>query len=75
MMYDDGAPGSGLSRAREKKEKGNDSGSWILAGDASGGGWRRRRHVSPAVGLAAAAPAAGVLVAPWLEAWEKGLPW
>ncbi|QCD86664.1 hypothetical protein DEO72_LG3g1188 [Vigna unguiculata] len=58
------------SRAGKKRE-GDDSGSWVLIGDAFGGGWRRRRHVSPTVGLVAAAP---VLVARWLEASEKGLP-
>ncbi|QCE07910.1 hypothetical protein DEO72_LG9g2932 [Vigna unguiculata] len=57
--------------ARRRKREGDDSGSGVLAGDASGGGWRRRRRVSPAVGLVAAAP---VLVARWLEASGKKLP-
>ncbi|QCE11552.1 hypothetical protein DEO72_LG10g2785 [Vigna unguiculata] len=35
----------------------------VLAGDASGGDWRRWRRVSPAVRLAAAALADGILVA------------
>jgi len=61
-------------RAQEKKREGDDSGSWVLAGDASDVGWRRRRRVSPAVGLAAVAPAAGVLVVRWLEILEKELP-
>jgi len=62
-VCDGGAPGSGLSRARERNEKGDDSRSWVLADDASVGGWCRRRRVSPAVGLAAAASAPGIVVA------------
>ena len=45
-----------VSHARRINENGEDLGSWVLTGDASGGGWRRRRRVSPAAGCAVAAP-------------------
>jgi len=35
-----------LSRAGEETKR-EDLGTWVLAGDASGGGWRRRLRVSP----------------------------
>ena len=50
-----------LARTR-RNEKRDDSQSWVLVGDPSGGDWRRRRRVSPVVGLAAVASAAGILV-------------
>ena len=53
---------SHLARGR-RNEKGDDSRSWVLAGDAPVGGWCRRRRASPAVGLAAAASAPGIMVA------------
>jgi len=62
---------TGLPRAQEKNENREDSRSWVLAGDAFGDGWRRRRRVSPAVELTTVAPAAGVLMARWLETLEK----
>ncbi|QCD86770.1 hypothetical protein DEO72_LG3g1296 [Vigna unguiculata] len=45
-----------VSHARRRNEKGEDLGSWVLAGDASGGGWRPWRRASPAMGCAVAAP-------------------
>jgi len=48
---------------RRRNEKRDDSRSWVLTGDASGGDWCRRRRLSPAVGLAAATLATGILVA------------
>ena len=53
---------SHLARGR-RSEKGDDSRSWVLVGDASVGGWCRRRRASPSVGLAAAASAPGIVVA------------
>jgi len=47
-----------LPRGR-RNEKGDDSRSLVLASDASGGGWRRRQRVSPAVGLATMTSAPG----------------
>ena len=44
-----------VSHTGRRNEKGEDLGSWDLAGDASGGGWRRWR-VSPATVCAMAAP-------------------
>ena len=45
-----------VSHAGRRNEKGEDLGSWVLAGDAFGGGWRRRRCVSPVTGCAVTAP-------------------
>ncbi|QCD91629.1 hypothetical protein DEO72_LG4g2596 [Vigna unguiculata] len=61
---------SHLARGR-RSEKGDDSQSWFLAGDASVGGWCRRRRASPSVGLAAATRAPGIVVA--RGKWRKGL--
>ncbi|QCD80487.1 hypothetical protein DEO72_LG2g808 [Vigna unguiculata] len=61
---------SHLARGR-RSEKGDDSRSWVLAGDASVGGWCRRRRASPSVGLAAAARAPGIVVV--RGKWRKGL--
>ena len=63
MVCNGKTPGFGLPRAREKNEKGDNSGSWVLAGDASSRDWCRRRRVLPAVGLAAATLVVGILVA------------
>jgi len=71
VVCNDGTPRPGLPRAQEKNENGDNSRSWVLAGDTSGGGWRRRRRVSPAVELVVVAPTAGVLMARWLETLEK----
>jgi len=50
-----------LSRKR-RDEKRDDSRRWILTGGASGGDWRRRRwRLSPVVGRALVAPAAGAV--------------
>jgi len=48
--------------ARGKETKHEDLGSWFLASDDSGGGWRRRLHVSPA----------GPSTAAW---WHDGVAW
>jgi len=71
VVCNDGTLRPDLPRGQEKNENGDDSRSWVQADDAFGGGWRRRRRVSLAMELAAMAPAAGVLMARWLETLGK----
>ncbi|QCD83495.1 hypothetical protein DEO72_LG2g3839 [Vigna unguiculata] len=68
MVCDGGAPGSGLSRARKRNDKGDDPGSSVLVSDTSDGGascrpWEVRRQHLP-------------LVSGWLASTKKRrLPW